>query len=214
LLPSCFDVIAAEDHILLILTVFFREQVMKVAILSGLLLGLGGNAAAMAAPLNFDCAAPIGRDSTIWRMRPEAPPFHVRGRIQPRWLYPLPANPQQMDGYSVIIADSRGVHVTIIDHDADNAIVFGVGSEGDALHAVVTMGRDGREDSQLIESFAWRHGDQLSIAFELSILAGGRATLRVGTREIPLDIALGANSQIMVSCSGGEFGFRDLEIDN
>jgi hypothetical protein len=193
---------------------YFLDQAMKVSILPILLVAMGGDAAAMAAPLNFDCATPIGRDSTIWRMRLEAPPFYVRGRIMPLRLYPSPANPQQMDGYSVIIPDSRGVHVTIVDHDASNSIVFGVGPEGDALHAVVTMGREGREDSQLIESFAWRHGDQLSIAFELSILAGGRATLRVGTREIPLDIALGANSQIMVSCSGGEFDFRDLEIDN
>lgn len=193
---------------------YFLDQAMKVSILPILLLAMGGDAAAMAAPLNFDCAAPIGRDSTIWRMRPEAPPFHVRGRIMPLRLYPSPANPQQMDGYSVTIPDTRGINVTIVDHNASNSIVFGVGSEGDALRAFVTMGREDRQDSQLVESFAWRPGDQLSIAFQLSILAGGRATLRVGTREIPLDIALGANSQIMVSCSGGEFDFRDLEIDS
>lgn len=186
---------------------------MKASILPILLLATSGNAAAT--PLSFVCSAPIERNSSLWQFRTGGAPFRVRGRVLAVSFDPLPADPRRRDGdVTMTYTFVRQAEVMIMDDDGNYvALDFSADREGRTLEVGATTVRGEQLDGRVVERLAWSRGASLWVAFELSVEAA-RVVARIGTREIPLDIALGANSQITVDCAGGEFWFRDLEMDD
>ena len=188
---------------------------MKPAILIVFLAGICGSSAAVAAPVNFYCSAPLRRSPEISQDRPGGPPFRIRGRILPRQLDPLPTNPQQKDGYTVTSTPARGAEVAIFDHDQGTSVKFVVqaGPQADTMEIGYVKSRDEENEILLVDTVDWAPSTGVSIPFDLSIEAAV-VVLRTGPREIPFEIALGPNSQIWIGCSGGDFEFEQLEISD
>jgi hypothetical protein len=188
---------------------------MKSTAISVLLLGLIWGGHAKAAPLSFNCSAPVWHPSHLWQFRPAGAPFRVRGRILATRLDPLPADTRRREGEAIMTYTLvRGAEVTLVDDDGSN-VTFSVSADpaGRTLAVGVTTTSGDRHDGTVIERLEGSLGGRAWIPFELSVEAA-RVVLRAGTREIPLDIALRPATQIMVSCTGGEFWFRDLELDD
>jgi hypothetical protein len=187
---------------------------MRGTTLSILLSGLAFPPAANATPLSFVCSAPIERESSIWQFRTAGAPFRVRGRVLAVRFDPLPADTRRREGdVTMTYTFNRGAEVLIMDDDGDNVVLgFYADPQGTELQVGVATSSGERHDGMVIERMAWSPGTGSWVAFDLSIEAA-RVVLRIGTREIPLDIALRANSQIIVNCTGGEMWFRDLEMD-
>jgi hypothetical protein len=192
---------------------YFLDHAMKVSILPILLLAMGGEAAAT--PLSFVCSAPLERDSSLWKFRTAGAPFRVRGRMLAVSFDPLPADPRRRDGdVTMTYTFVRGAEVLIMDDNGKNvSLSFNADPAGRTLEVGVTTSSGDRHDGMVVERHAAGPGTSIWVPFELSVEAA-RGVLRIGTREIPLDIALGASTQITVSCAGGEFWFQDLEIDS
>ena len=185
---------------------------MKAPILPILLFGMAFNSAAEATPLSFVCAAPLERDSSLWQFRTAGAPFRVRGRVLAVSFDPLPADPRRSGGDLMTQTVIRGAEVIIMDDDGDSvSLSFNADAEGRTLEVGVTTSSGDRQDGMVVERHAAGPGTSIWVPFELSVEAA-RGVLRIGTREIPLDIALGASTQITVTCVGGEFWFRDLEM--
>lgn len=185
---------------------------MRALTLPVVALGVAFATPAMATPQAFQCSAPIGRDSSIWRYRTAGPPFRIRGRVLVDNVDPLPAGAQPGGG-EVAMAD-RAAQVQVIDFAGYAlALSFRADPEGRSVDVGLRTSRGDRHDWVNFETRAIAIGAW--IPFELSFEAN-RAVVRVGSREVPLDIALTAGAEVRISaeCTGGEFSFRDLEMND
>lgn len=184
---------------------------------SGLVVLLAGicctSPGAASAPINFVCSAPLGRTSEFWQVRTESS-YRLRGRIEPQELDRLPADPTRMDGHN-IPSIGRGADVAISRPSEQVYLTFGVAAdvEGRRLSVRAASDNEGRESVETVASLDWQPGARVSIPFEVAVEAE-RVSLRIGTRDIRFDIALGSGSEVRFGCEGGTFRFTDLEIDN
>ena len=187
---------------------------MRPSSLIVFLAGICWSSAAVAAPLDFGCSAPIGRKTEILYDRPGGAPFQIRGRISAVRLDRLPPNPHQEHG-DTVTTPRRGAEVAVFDHDQGTSVKFLVeaGRQDETMDIRFVMSRNEQSEILLAETLAWRPHTGVSIPFDLSIEAA-RVVLRTGTREITAEIASGSDSQISIGCTGAEVDFQRLELGN
>lgn len=173
--------------------------------------GIFCSPSAAAAPINFSCSAPLGRNSEIWQSV-TAPAFRVRGRIVPIRLERLPADPLRMDGHD-ILAVGRGADVMIGRRSDQTYMTLGVGAElkGQTLVVRLVSAHDGLESDEAIASLEWSPGSQISIPFEFFV-EKTQTIMRVQSREFRFEIGSDPNSEVRFGCTGGTFDFYELEI--
>lgn len=186
---------------------------MKLSSLGALLAGLCCGSAAAAAPITFNCTDPLGRSSDFWQVQTGST-YRVRGQIEPRRLDPLPAAPVRTESGDPLPLE-RGAEVMIQDPSEGTYMIFGVAAdlEGRTLEIGASSRQGEQENSVSIENREWRSNTPISIPFEIAV-EPERVLIRVGTREIRLDVALGSASEVRIGCIGGTFAFRSLEMND
>lgn len=154
----------------------------------------------------------MGRESNLWRIRTAGAPFHVRGRMLALELDPVPPDEQRTEGDGTVISYSyqRGAQLELFGENGDGLTLhFTPDREGRMVNVDVSTSYAGHSEGGPVESYVRETG--VWIPFELFVEAR-RIRVRTGAREIRRDVPLGRGTQIMITCTGGRFEFRDLEL--
>jgi hypothetical protein len=156
--------------------------------------GSAGSAGAL--PLRFDCDTAEGNSSEL-RATQAGPSYRIRGQLTARLLR---VHPRWQPTASVIVASA--------DHKVVVALQMTAPKRPEGPLDLFLSGPGG-DDRPRIELGQAAIGEKLP--FEL-VVAGGKATARIGDRRAEVAAAVGAGAQVSVSCSTGEFLFEDFTL--
>ncbi len=149
-------------------------------------------APAAAVPINYDCDTAPSSYSMIDLVQP-GPDYRITGRITPVQWRRGPWQPVATVG--LISSDNR------------NVVALRIARTGGGP-AAITLQSMVKGDQRLTD--AGTVGLKQQVPFELA-LVNGKATLRVGAKSVTTEMVLGAGAKVQVTCSTGQFMFKDLD---